>query len=71
MPSDRSQTERIRHLRGKIQAIVRIECKKCLEEGPRGPVDESTRLSRMFGQQIYYRHAANGEIITESVAPSK
>ena len=61
MPNtDRSQTDRIRRMRAQIQAVRRAECPKCLEEGPRGPVDESTRVSRKFGQSIYYKQNASG-----------
>jgi hypothetical protein len=58
--TDRSQTERIRRMRAQIQAVRRAECFKCLEEGPQGPVDQSTRTSRKFGQQIYYKQNASG-----------
>jgi len=67
MPADRSHTERIRHMRAKIQATIRIAYPVRPEEGPRGPVDQSTRTSRMFGQQVYYKQTANGEKIIESV----
>lgn len=63
MPTvDRSQTERIRRMRAQIQAVRRAECFTCLEEGPRGPVDESTRTSRKFGQSIYYKQNASGQV---------
>ena len=64
--ADRSQTERIRRMRAQIQAVRRAECFTCLEEGPQGPVDQSTRVSRKFGQATYYRQNASGAIITES-----
>ena len=60
--ADRSQTERIRRMRAQIQAVRRAECFTCLEEGPRGPVDESTRTSRKFGQSIYYKQNASGQV---------
>ena len=63
MPTtDRSQTERIRRMRAQIQAVRRAECFTCLEEGPQGPVDESTRVSRKFGQSIYYKQNASGQV---------
>jgi hypothetical protein len=62
---DRSQTERIRRIRAKLQAERRAACFTCLEEGPRGPVDESTRTSRKFGQQIYYSQNVSG-LVTAS-----
>ena len=55
MPADTSNTERVRHLKAKLQAA-----------GNDGPTDESTRLSRQFGQQVYYRQQANGAVVTES-----
>jgi len=67
MPMDRSQTERIRHLRAKIQAISRIQCPTCPEEGPHGPVDQSVQASRKFGQQVYYKANVNGEVKLVSV----
>ena len=72
--TDRSQTERIRRLRSKIQAVRRAECKTCPEEGPQGPTDQSTRVSRSLGQQTYYRTNAVGAVTQESccsaVAPT-
>ena len=64
--TDRSQTERIRRLRGQIQAVRRAECAACPELGPQGPTDQSTWLSRRFGQAPYRREAANGAIQTLS-----
>ena len=61
--SDRSQTERIRRMRAQIQAVARATCPTCLEEGPQGPVDQSTRLSRMFGQMIYYKQSCTGAVV--------
>jgi len=60
--TDRSQTERIRRMRAQIQAVRRAECFTCLEEGPIGPVDQSTRASRKFGQSIYYKQNASGVV---------
>lgn len=68
--TDRSQTERIRHLRSKIQAVRRAECKACPEEGPQGPTDQSTRLSRSLGQQAYYRLNAGGAVVIEQCCGS-
>ena len=64
--TDRSQTERIRRLRGQIQAVRRAECAACPELGPQGPTDQSTCLNRRFGQAPYRREAANGAIQTQS-----
>jgi len=64
--TDRSQTERIRRMRSKVQAVRRAECPSCLEEGPIGPVDQSTRVSRKFGQMVYYRQNAVGVVTAES-----
>jgi hypothetical protein len=64
MSADRSQTERIRRLKGQLQAVRRAECPACPEEGPRGPTDQSTRLSRSFGQMEYTRLNAVGAQIT-------
>jgi len=58
--TDRSQTERMRYMRAHIQAVARTKCPKCLEEGPQGPVDQSTRASRKFGQQKYLKQNASG-----------
>ena len=66
MLADRSQTERIRRIRAKLQAIRRAECMNCPELGPRGPTDQSTLLSRQFGQMEYLRENANGAIVTQS-----
>jgi hypothetical protein len=64
--ADRSQTERIRRLRGQIQAVRRAECAACPELGPQGPTDQSIWLNRRFGQMTYLRQAANGAIQTQS-----
>jgi len=68
--TDRSQTERIRRIRSKLQAVRRSECPSCLEEGPIGPVDQSTRVSRKFGQMIYYRQNAVGVVTAENCCSS-
>ena len=60
MPADRSQTERIRRQKAQIQAVARNASTKTLEEGPSPPVSESMRLSRSFGQMVYYKLQANG-----------
>lgn len=64
--TDRSQTERIRRLRGKIQAVRREECAACPELGPQGPTDQSTWLNRRFGQATYYKQIATGAVVAES-----
>jgi hypothetical protein len=64
--TDRSQTERIRRIRAQLQAVRRAECAACPELGPQGPTDQSTWLSRRFGQAPYRREAANGDIQTQS-----
>ena len=61
--TDRSQTERIRRMRALIQAVRRAECFTCLEEGPIGPVDQSTRSSRKFGQSVYYKQNCVGAVV--------
>jgi hypothetical protein len=63
--ADRSQTERIRRIRSKVQAVRRSECPACPEEGPPRGTDESTRLSRTLGQITYFRQQANGAIVEE------
>jgi len=72
--TDRSQTERIRRIRAQLQAIRRAECMKCPELGPQGPTDQSTWLSRRFGQMEYLRENVNGAIVrqccTFSCSPS-
>ena len=69
--ADTSQTERIRRIRGKIQAVRRAECKACPELGPQGPTTESIALSRKFGQMTYYRQLPSGAVVEESCcAPS-
>jgi len=70
MSADRSQTERIRRLRSKVQAVRRAECAACPEEGPLGPTDQSTRLSRSLGQMVYYRQIASGATVTDSCCAS-
>ncbi len=64
-PADRSQTERIRILRGRIQAARRATCPSCPEQGPQGPTDQSTWLSRRVGQMPYYRQIASGATVTD------
>ena len=66
MPVDKSQTERLRHLRGKIQAARRIASPTTPEEGPHQSTSESTRLSRSFGQMAYIAINANGATETTS-----
>ena len=67
MPTtDRSQTERIRRIRSTIQAVRRTECPTCPEEGPQGPTDQSTWLSRRFGQMTYYTQTASGATVDKS-----
>jgi len=66
MSADRSQTERIRRLRAQIQAVRRAECGSCPEEGPWGPTDQSTWLSRRFGQMAYLRENAVGVVTVSS-----
>jgi len=64
--NDNSQAERLRRLRGQLQALSRANCQKCLEEGPQPPVSESARLSRSFGQMVYTKLNAQGARITTS-----
>lgn len=64
MPADTSQTERIRRLKGQLQAVARAASKTTLEEGPQPPVSESMRLSRSFGQMAYTKPNAVGAPIT-------
>ena len=64
--TDRSQTERIRRIRSKVQAVRRAECASCPEEGPLRTTDQSTWLSRRFGQATYYRQIATGAVVAES-----
>jgi len=54
MPADNSQTERLRRLRGINQAL-----------GPGRPSDQSTLLSKKFGQMEYTRQTPAGEAVTE------
>jgi hypothetical protein len=65
-PADRSQTERIRRLRAQGQAVRREECATCPELGPQGPTDQSTVLSRRFGQTTYYKQTASGATVIQS-----
>ena len=64
-PADTSNTERIRRLRSNIQAYSRSVRPTALEQGPIGPVDESTVLSRSFGQMAYLRPNATGAVVTQ------
>lgn len=64
--TDRSQTERIRRRKGQIQAVARAACPSCPEEGPQGPTDQSTWLSRRIGQMTYRKEIATGAIVEES-----
>jgi len=66
MPADNSQTERLRRLRSQIQAVRNAECAACPELGPQGPTNQSTWLSRRFGQMTYRRQNAAGAIVEES-----
>lgn len=68
--TDRSQTERIRRIRGQLQAVRRAECPSCPEEGPHRTTDQSTWLSRRFGQATYYRQIATGAVVAESCCSS-
>jgi hypothetical protein len=60
MNSDRSHTEYMRRRRAVVQAVRRAECKTCPEEGPQGPTDKDTQLSRVFGQQAYVYQSPTG-----------
>jgi len=62
--ADRSHTERIRRLRSVIQANRRALCPSCPEEGPLGPTDQSTWLSRRFGQMTYLSQTATGAVVS-------
>ena len=64
-PTDSSQTERIRILRSRIQAARRATCPSCPEQGPQGPTDQSTWLSRRVGQMPYHRQIASGATVTD------
>jgi hypothetical protein len=64
--TDRSQTERLRRRKAQIQAVARATCPSCPEEGPQGPTDQSTWLSRRFGQMAYRKQIATGAIVEES-----
>jgi len=60
MNSDRSHTEYMRRRRAVAQAVRRAACKTCPEEGPQGPTDKDTQLSRVFGQQAYVYQSPTG-----------
>ena len=66
MSTDRSNGERIRRLKARMQAVHRAQCPDCPDEGSRRTTDESTRLSRMIGQLAYTTTSANGTISTTS-----
>lgn len=66
MPTaDLSQTERIRRLRAKIQAVVHAAEPTRPELQPPS-TSESIWLSRRFGQMAYTRPNANGVAVTTS-----
>ena len=66
MPTaDRSHTERTRRVRALAQAARRAACPSCPEEFPK-PTDQSTWLSRRFGQAPYFRQIASGAVVSES-----
>lgn len=60
MNSDRSHTEYMRRKRAVAQAVRRAVCATCPEEGPQGPTDKETQLSRVFGQQAYVYQSPSG-----------
>jgi len=70
MSVDKSQTERLRRLRGKIQAARRIASPTVPEEGPHRSTSESTRLSRSFGQMTYIAINAAGATEASSCCPT-
>ena len=49
-----------------MQAERRIACPGCPEQGPRGGTDESTRLSRSFGDMKYIAENADGPAVETS-----
>jgi hypothetical protein len=66
MPTaDRSHTERTRRVRALTQAARRAVCPSCPEEFPK-PTEQSTWLSRRFGQALYFRQIASGVVVSES-----
>jgi len=69
--TDRSQTERLRRLKSQLQAQRRETCPTCLEEGPQGPTDQSTWLSRRFGQMEYRTQNAVGAVVVQSCCPQR
>jgi len=79
MPTtDRSQTERLRRLRAKVQATGLSSCltannnnpKACPDLGPGVKSDYSTWLNRRFGQQTYLAQLPNGVIVSQSCCDS-
>ena len=67
--ADLSQTERIRRLRAKIQALSRTTDPLKPELQP-PPTSESIWLSRRFGQMAYTRPIASGAPVTTSCCDS-
>lgn len=68
-PSDTSNTERIRRLRAKIQAVVHAADPQRPELQPPS-TSQSIWLNRRFGQAAYTRPIATGEPITTSCCDS-
>lgn len=66
---DRSQTERIRRIRAKLQADRRLTDPTVREEGTAATTDQSTRVNRTLGQATYYRLNAIGAVVEESCCP--
>lgn len=62
MIADRSHTEYTRRKRATAQAVRRAVCPTCPEQGPNRITDKETQLSRLFGQQTYFRPRPNGMI---------
>jgi hypothetical protein len=71
MPADRSHTEYVRRKRAVAQAVRRATCPVCPEEGPLGPTDKDTQLSRSFGQQVYLYQTPTGVIQNKSCCPTR
>jgi hypothetical protein len=67
--ADLSQTERIRRLRAKIQAVVHAADPQRPELQPPS-TSQSIWLNRRFGQAAYTRPIATGEPITTSCCDS-
>jgi hypothetical protein len=70
MPADNSQAERLRRLKGMIQAANIAVCPTCPELGPQGPTDQTTRMSRLLGQSLNIRKTPAGITIKESCCPT-